>query len=136
VGRKDTWSSQLLGKDSTLQNRLCSITLNYQTRLMVANEMLSLLGSIQFDPFSPEHVPEKPTVVPEHHTSSVETEQPFGFFTDDNNDSDTVTSPQSGRQGNGTTARVMKDKVEKGETDVKEKKKAKEKSKSRKKMRD
>lgn len=27
-------------------------------RLTVANEMLSLLGSIQVDPFSPEHVPE------------------------------------------------------------------------------
>jgi len=27
-------------------------------RLTVANEMLSLLGSIQPDPFSPEHVPE------------------------------------------------------------------------------
>ena len=30
----------------------------HQPRLTVANEMLSLLGSIQLDPFSPEHVPD------------------------------------------------------------------------------
>jgi len=30
----------------------------HHTRLTVANEMLSLLGSIQLDPFSPEHVPD------------------------------------------------------------------------------
>jgi DNA-directed RNA polymerase I subunit RPA43 len=32
--------------------------LNGLYRFTVANEMLSLLGSIQIDPFSPEHVPE------------------------------------------------------------------------------
>ncbi|KAG6896431.1 hypothetical protein C0992_008308 [Termitomyces sp. T32_za158] len=40
--------------------------------LMVANEMLSLLGSIQSDPFSPEHVPESGTAAAK--TSPTESE--------------------------------------------------------------
>ena len=50
-----TWNLPLLGKHSFPSTRF--VTENI-LRLIVANEMLSLLGSIQPDPFSPEHVPE------------------------------------------------------------------------------
>src|SRR5258707_10668802 len=39
------------------ERRVCALNA-YSQRLTVANQMLSLVGSIQPDPFSPEHVPQ------------------------------------------------------------------------------
>ena len=54
------------------------LKVEHTRRLTVANQMLSLVGSIQHDPFSPEHVPDHSTItVPTRkHTTVVEAPVP------------------------------------------------------------
>jgi hypothetical protein len=87
--------------------------------------MLSLLGSIQFDPFSPEHVPEMEL----SRSSSTMIEQ-WLDGTADNNDSDT--NMRSGRREDKVPVNPVKRKASRGEPNIKEKKrKTKKTSKTR-----
>jgi DNA-directed RNA polymerase I subunit RPA43 len=97
----------------------------------VANEMLSLQGSIQIDPFSPEHASAKErtpvdALVSEDEILSMVVEQPAMVISDDDEDSDHDRFRHLGKKGKDAASRVAKRKVE--EADVaKQKKKKKQK---------
>ena len=56
VVRRDVWSSRLLGTHRRASESAYVCSQSFNSSLTIANQMLSVLGSIQSDPFSPAHI--------------------------------------------------------------------------------
>lgn len=67
---------------------LFGLVLTGLTRLTVANEMLSLVGSIQHDPFSPEHVAVASKPVPKKTAPAIENVESDGEDDEDSEEED------------------------------------------------
>jgi DNA-directed RNA polymerase I subunit RPA43 len=119
------WSSPSLGIDS------CQYCLRTQPfcRLTVANEMVSLQGSIQIDPFSLEHASAKErtldALVSEDEILSRVVEQPAIVISNDGEDSDHDRFQHLSKKRKDAASRVAKRKVK--EADVAKHKKKKQK---------
>jgi DNA-directed RNA polymerase I subunit RPA43 len=85
----------------------------HSSRLTVANEMLSLLGSIQVDPFSPAHVPGPSTKATQFVSDDeVQQDEPPVISEDGDDESDEDTFQQLGRKADEAAAQEANRKAE------------------------
>jgi DNA-directed RNA polymerase I subunit RPA43 len=93
-----------------------------QGRLTVANEMLSLLGSIQPDPFSPKHVPVHVASAKTSREPSLERQDEID---EDNDDSDIDTFQRLATLGNAMVSEEKRnvDRLKKSKKEKKRKRK-------------